>query len=518
MRIGILHGWMLEGSGSNIYTRALAGALADRGHEIHVICQEPHPEDFPGGFKVHVPRLDPGVMPVYVGDTAYPGFSEVRTFVELEDDPRLERYLADFTAAAEAVCRRHRIEILHANHIYPMPEVARRVKERLGVPFIVYPHGSEIEYSLKKSKKLAQAGRKTIDAADALIVGNDIVSERIFRLYPDQAPQWKKKHEIVSVGVDPDIFAPVAKDDRPKVVELIAAKKLPKTGKTRAMTKDLLAERFKDDDSLKDAVVKARAGYDHKVPDADIVEKLRAVDWRQAKVLVYGGKLIVGKGLHDLFIALPGIIAENPTALLVVVGEGPFRETLELMLQALSAGDGALLEKIVRIGWGLDIFPPRPLEKVEAYLKKIGSERLLELGKKTKPIEHVIFTGYLKHDLMRHVFPRADLAVFPSEVAEAYPLVLLESISAGVLPIASYFEGLKDGLDAIGAELGPELAPYMRIDMDVEKRIESMTANINALLSREPVWREKCRRLAVDVYSWSAVAAKMEAVYARLTG
>ncbi len=98
-------------------------------------------------------------------------------------------------------------------------------------------------------------------------------------------------------------------------------------------------------------------------------------------------------------------------------------------------------------------------------------------------------------------------------MAEAYPLVLLESISAGVLPAGSYFEGLGDGLDAIGARLGADIAPLMRFEMDTEKRVASIAENVSGLLGREPVWKDECRRLAVEVYSWKAVAAGMEKAY-----
>ena len=46
MRILLWHGYLLGGTGSNVYTRALARALTRAGHEVVVLCQEPHPERF----------------------------------------------------------------------------------------------------------------------------------------------------------------------------------------------------------------------------------------------------------------------------------------------------------------------------------------------------------------------------------------------------------------------------------------------------------------------------------------
>jgi hypothetical protein len=66
MRILIWHGYLLEGSGSNVYTRELARAWSRMGHEVVVLCQEPHPERYDlGGAAVVRPSL-PGPLPVFV--------------------------------------------------------------------------------------------------------------------------------------------------------------------------------------------------------------------------------------------------------------------------------------------------------------------------------------------------------------------------------------------------------------------------------------------------------------------
>ncbi|MFH2202228.1 MAG: glycosyltransferase family 4 protein [Elusimicrobiota bacterium] len=516
MRIGLLHGWLLDGSGSNIYVRELARALRELGHEVHVLCQEPHPERFPQSGRIHVPAIDRRLMPVYVADTEYEGFAEVRAFSQLVGDPRLETYLADFAAGAARVCRQENIEVLHANHVYPMPEIARRVKEQTGVPFLVFPHGSAIEYALKQSPELAACAARSIDAADALVVGNHTVSERIFRLFPDHAAAWRKKHSIVPVGVDAALFAPVARAERDRIGERLAAGGMEPGGRTREMTRSLLARRFATDQMLVQAADMARSEYAHKAPDGDLLDKLSPVDWAGEKVLLYAGKLIVGKGVHDLLAALPEVLERHPRTTLFIVGEGPFREALELLLGALGAGDRELLKRIIRLGGALSRQPGVSLANVAAYAERIGWDRWLDLGRRTKPLEKVVFTGYLKHALYRHLLPCADIAVFPSEVAEAYPLVLLESISAGVLPVAADFEGLGEGLDAIAGHLPPEIGPCLRIAVQPERRIASMVDSLNGLLAREPDWRGPCRELAAAEYSWETAARRMAEVYRRL--
>ena len=44
MRLVIWHGYLLEGTGSNVYTREVARAWAGLGHDVRVICAESRPE------------------------------------------------------------------------------------------------------------------------------------------------------------------------------------------------------------------------------------------------------------------------------------------------------------------------------------------------------------------------------------------------------------------------------------------------------------------------------------------
>ena len=46
MRVLLWHGWLLEGSGSNVYTAKVAEANRRAGHSVLILCQEPHPERF----------------------------------------------------------------------------------------------------------------------------------------------------------------------------------------------------------------------------------------------------------------------------------------------------------------------------------------------------------------------------------------------------------------------------------------------------------------------------------------
>ena len=66
MRIVLWHGYLLGGTGSNVYTRALAREWRRAGHEVVVLSQEPHPERFDlEGAEVVRPDIG-GLLPVFV--------------------------------------------------------------------------------------------------------------------------------------------------------------------------------------------------------------------------------------------------------------------------------------------------------------------------------------------------------------------------------------------------------------------------------------------------------------------
>ena len=69
MRILLWHGYLLGGTGSNVYTRSVARAWSELGHDVVVLCQDPRPEEHDVG-AARVVRPDIGsVLPVFVRDS-----------------------------------------------------------------------------------------------------------------------------------------------------------------------------------------------------------------------------------------------------------------------------------------------------------------------------------------------------------------------------------------------------------------------------------------------------------------
>src|SRR5213592_4009477 len=152
MRILLWHGYLLGGTGSNVYTRALAREWRLVGHEVVGFSQEPRPESYDlGGAEVVRPEIG-GVLPVFVVDR-YEGL-EARRLQELTGEER-DRYVA---ANAAAVRERLPADLVFANHVLPGGAVAYEVGGR----YAVKVHGSELEYALRGNDDLRAWGRRAL--------------------------------------------------------------------------------------------------------------------------------------------------------------------------------------------------------------------------------------------------------------------------------------------------------------------------------------------------------------------
>ena len=77
LRIFVWHGYLLGGTGSNIYTRQLAREWSLGGHDVTVFSQEPEPGRYDIGTAQAVRPDVGGLLPVFVLDR-YPGYEVKR--------------------------------------------------------------------------------------------------------------------------------------------------------------------------------------------------------------------------------------------------------------------------------------------------------------------------------------------------------------------------------------------------------------------------------------------------------
>src|SRR4051794_38402793 len=147
VKVLIFHGYLLRGTGSNIYNASVATALARLGHEVHLLCQDRGAGDLPwvdrvgrwegaelrvegagggqgpGTVSVYLPDID-GLLPVYVLDE-YEGF-RVKAFSDLTD-AELNGYLESNVAAVRDVAENAGgVDAALANHVIMGPAILAR--------------------------------------------------------------------------------------------------------------------------------------------------------------------------------------------------------------------------------------------------------------------------------------------------------------------------------------------------------------------------------------------------------
>ena len=542
--ICILHGYLLEGSGSNLWTREVARALCREGEDLQLVCQENHPEayDFiaaaytyePDGTRttllerdtpyrgrcvLHKPRLG-DTLPVYVGDR-YEEFARAVPMVDLPDG-EIEAYLARNVAVAERVVREAGVTVLHANHAVLMPVVAERVRAATGVPYAVMPHGSAIEYAVKKDPRFHALAESAIVQAGRVIVIGGEMRRRVLDTFPAVAGLEAKLFDL-PLGVDTAAFKPVARKGRKaRIGALTRALQGLERGRPSEAGQDLRGRLRSGmgSEAFKSALEVAR-GYPEKRPDADLEDKLARIDWTRDKLLLYVGRLIAAKGPQSLVAALPLVLERHPEARLVLVGHGPLRETLEGLLWALEQGEGELARGIAAWGSVLEA-DPAPFEDLCLFFDGLEAQGALdayfETARRVVRPERVVFTGYLTHDELKHLFPCSDVALYPSVVAEAGPLVFLEALASGCFPLGTYFAGMAASIDAVAGALPAGDAALMKLSVDPARKVGEIAEKATGALALGGQHKQALRAAVAARHDWRKVARRLGAALSGLTG
>ena len=121
--------------------------------------------------------------------------------------------------------------------------------------------------------------------------------------------------------------------------------------------------------------------------------------------------------------------------------------------------------------------------------------------------DRVIFTGYLAHHELRHLFPCCDAGIFPSIVKEAGPLVFLEALASGCFPLGTYFGGMKASIDAIAERFPAEIAGAMKIDP--LNTVQDIVRNVAKALEFGVRYKDILSRTAQERYDWISVGRKL---------
>ena len=225
----ILHGYLLEGSGSNLWTRCVVESLCMEGHTVQLVCQEPYPErydciaevvryhedgrieqvftrdvPYPGKCIMHKPQLGQ-TLPVYVWDK-YDEFANVVPMINLSD-AEIESYIERNAAVVQRIVEERGVTAIHANHAVLMSVVAQRVRERTGVPYAIMPHGSALEYAVKPDARFLTYATSAFSDAGHIFVHGEEMRSRVATILPG-VTDLDDKFSVLPLGVHTAQFAP----------------------------------------------------------------------------------------------------------------------------------------------------------------------------------------------------------------------------------------------------------------------------------------------------------------------
>jgi glycosyltransferase involved in cell wall biosynthesis len=382
MRVMLWHGYLLRGTGSNIYKANVVREWRRAGHDVLLMCQERDLDgldfvDAHGDFASdnrtfdlertngptgpgRVTLLRPAIgelLPVYVYDR-YDGFTAKR-YVDLTH-AELAFYMDSNVRALVTAIEQHEPDVIIASHEIMGPYIALQT----GAAYAAQLHGSALEYAIK-----VDPDRFLPFAIDGLCGAHAVIggSEYMIREASAVVPGWRDKAAVVNPGCDVELFRPVA----------------------------------------------------------------RAAD--APPVVGYVGKLIPQKGVHNLLAALG--LTRAPRLRTVVVGFGDFEPQLQALWAAAESGDRSHMKAVV------DEFDVPELEPLSRFIDSDAVNK--SYFRRTSEIE-VRFPGRLEHGPLALVLPTFDLLVVPSVLAEAFGMVGAEAAACGVLPIVPNHSGIAE--------------------------------------------------------------------------
>jgi glycosyltransferase involved in cell wall biosynthesis len=461
VRILIFHGYLLRGTGSNIYNASLVRAFVRLGHEVHLLCQD-RDWDPPEGVTVQIPDIG-RVLPVYVADR-YEGF-DAKPFPELSE-AELGHYLDANVAAVQDAPD---ADVALANHLVMGPVIlARGLAGR--VPYAVKIHGSALEYTVRPHReRFLPYALEGVRGANGVLVGSRHTAESLWEVLADE-PALPGRTRLGPPGVDVHTFRPGAAD----------------------------LERLADRIAAGDA---ASWGGEAGAADA-----LRSLDPRRDRIVSYVGKLIVSKGIDLLLAAWPLVVARVPEARLVVVGFGTYRDALGRFVDALRRRDIDDLREIAARGRELEGGPPGELRFLRAFLDRVDDEWLRAAP---EAAERVHFTGRLEHEDLPDLLPACEAQVMPSTFPESFGMVAAEAAACGALPLSAGHSGMAEVTATLAPALPDELQPLLSFTVGPEA-VEEIAAKLVAWLTLDPATREDARAAlaaqAARRYSWESVA------------
>ena len=185
----LVHGYILSGTGSNIYSVNIGKTWKKQGHAVTIVCQDrqagsyPFVDEYvgpgddlpavppaPGTIRVVVPDID-GLLPVYVYDD-YEGYT-VKTIPDCTE-VELENHIEKTAKVLRQVLAQGAVRVL-SNHCLLSPVITKRACEGLSTPYDVKVHGSAITFVIKPHPRLKKYALEGLQHAEKIIAGTSYI-------------------------------------------------------------------------------------------------------------------------------------------------------------------------------------------------------------------------------------------------------------------------------------------------------------------------------------------------------
>lgn len=511
MKVLIFHGYLLRGTGSNVYNANVAQALARLGHEVHLLCQDREAASLPwidaigswetgalevtatandgapggGSITAYTPDIG-GLLPVYVADH-YEGFT-ARTFSELSDE-EIEAYIAANVAAiGDVASRAGGIDAALANHLVMGPAILARS----GIPFAAKVHGSALSYTvIPEPERFVPYAREGMAAARAVLVGSRHTGASLWETV--NVDGLEAKTRLGPPGVDVEAFSPLPRAEAPAELRSLAAEieAAPAGSGSPGLGRD----------------------------PAAAAAALRAYAGAEGPRCLFVGKLIVSKGCDLLLAAWPLVAAANPGARLLLIGFGEYRDALLRLWEAIGGGDLDAAREIAARGRALEGGEEGELRFLATFLAA-PPEGYAEAAAAARGT--VDLAGRLEYGEVARAVRASDAMVVPSTFPEAFGMVAAEAAATGALPVCARHSGLAEVAGTLAADLRADPATATAADLtafDLDAgAVSAIAARLSSWLAMAAPERDAASDVLVDSvrsrWSWEGVARSVLAASA----
>lgn len=539
MAVLITHGYLLTGTGSNLYVNNLVRELLKKGEDVLLVCQDFDPikidfvnelydfdkdneqynlsakqeTPFEGTCKCFRPNLN-GFLPVYVYDH-YEGFT-VKEFNSCSDQ-EVESYVNQNFKAMDLIIQDHDVSVVNTNHMVMFPYVAKLLKEKHDFKFVITVHGSALNFTVKKDKRFESFAVESLKVVDDIVVDSLHADQEMKEFLEEVSMEYLiKKMEIIPAGVDISSFGIAEKSRGEMKIDFINAIQSNvdnSEGRTGTLSSQILNADFAVQ-NVNAVVEKVRETYDYRHIDQDAISKINGLNLDDNNMF-FVGKYLWTKGIYLILLGLPEVLKTKPNTNLIIAGFGPFREPAELMLNFIASGDIEGLKKELAnnvLFHGEDGQPiPLALSILEEHGDQISKD-IASLGIDIR--EKVTFTGILNHAQLVNLLPMMDVLIAPSVFPEAFGMVAIEAASCGVYPVVTYQSAFMEIADQV-KDLVDGRVDIKNVTLD-SKASTHIAQNVLSYLHKKDsmtagellAFKNSLRKLVVDNYSWEGIAGK----------